>query len=750
MKIFLFLIYIFFATYLSAQTTSTEQDTLSARIAAQASLFPKEKIHLHIDRSAYMPGDTLWLKAYIVHALNHTPINISRYVYVELAGPTGETVERVKIRPDAHNLFHGYIPIPEEIPGGNYALLSYTRYMLAEEQQHIFKRGIHIAQINESKDTKKKAKHTTNNKNGKDHETTFHTLSQTQEQACGIHINDQQEKMQVVINRAKDMPQKDLFVVIHVRGNIIHAQWLPAGKKEIIEVDKSKYPPGVVQCLLLDKDYHVQSERLSFIPHRKAVVCHVKNDKSSYGKRERIQSTLSLTDANGNPIEGNLSIAITDHSIEVADTTNHILSTLLLSSELKEYIENPAFYLQKNNPEASKALDSLLMTQKWSRYRLPEIVKGSLVKPTMEPERFTSLSGRLKKKSGFNVYDKAEVSVRYLNGGFDKIIKTGNNGQFRVDSIEFADGMPIGIIGMRLPRIGENYGLNKTGVVIDEESFPIKDRRIQQALLPEEATKLPQELVYYAGLSHYYFKPITIKSPHIKTVLSQKEIAKLRFENVWQLMEHLGGKFSHPYIKTVPFDAGTFTAICRDKWMSRHKGLPLLIYMNNEYVSEQAGIFNYLSLSDISSLRLYYIDKNKDTGYGILPQVYSEYNKLPILKIYFYPGMEIDGLYQLSQIESKIKTYGKLDIQTDVYPSGGYQERTEFYSPQYGEGGDHDEFIPDFRSTLYWKADLQTDSLGKCGFSFYSADKVTTYKMVIEGMTKEGEMIYETREIKIK
>ena len=73
-----------------------------------------------------------------------------------------------------------------------------------------------------------------------------------------------------------------------------------------------------------------------------------------------------------------------------------------------------------------------------------------------------------------------------------------------------------------------------------------------------------------------------------------------------------------------------------------------------------------------------------------------------------------------------------------------------FYSPKYDKGNKDNALIPDFRSTLYWNPSLQTDSSGECDFLFYSADKATTYKVVIEGLTEEGEMVYETREFEIK
>lgn len=75
-------------------------------------------------------------------------------------------------------------------------------------------------------------------------------------------------------------------------------------------------------------------------------------------------------------------------------------------------------------------------------------------------------------------------------------------------------------------------------------------------------------------------------------------------------------------------------------------------------------------------------------------------------------------------------------------PLAGYQEPVAFYSPKYDKGNKDNALIPDFRSTLYWNPSLQTDSSGECDFLFYSADKATTYKVVIEGLTEEGEMVY--------
>jgi len=879
-------------------------DTITSRMAEQLNMYPKEKLHVHIDRSCYLPGDTLWFKAYMVNASSHIPIRLSRYVYVELVNPENETIDRVKIRPDEMNQFHGYISIPEDLPGGNYSLLAYTCYMLFEENQPVFKRDVCIALAsnwetahlkanilsphgeitgaqlqlwdNSQKQIPLKRVKAVCNKGkpvsaklydeGKielriqnekvtseacmridmtdirnnvfrqyaaistgteDYDVTFYPeggyllegtpcrtaykvldvsgnsiaatlqlmdeqgnvmatsetlhsgmgvftftpesgkryivqtsnkqgvkkvfeLPPVQSSAYGIVIKDHQEDMQISINSALHSPHEELLLLAHVRGKMICAQWLLSDKGDIITIAKDQYPSGIVQCLLLDKNYNVLSERLGFIPYRKAIMCKVRNDKDSYGKRELIHTNLSLVDVNGNPVKGNLSVSITDESMSVADTTHSILSTLLLSSELKGRIETPSFYLQTDNPEAEKALDLLLMIHGWKRYRLPEIIKGNFEKPAMEPERFTSLSGRLKDKIG-DGKSRYEVYVRNLEFGLNKTITPGPDGAFRLDSLEFAEGTPIGMIGQRFIRKGETYGRSKTEIILDkEQTYNISDRTVPQPVLSEMSSGIRRDIIYPAGMSNYFLKQVTVKSDALNKSLNSREIAKLKLKNVWELAEYLGIKFSYPFIDSLMQGRCHIGVTLWGSWKCLYKDMPLALIVNGYIPLLDPGIFNYLSLSDLCAIHLYSIGREKFLGLYSYAQSYEHHTSVAILELKLHSDVDVESLEYVNGIDKRIKGYGKLDIQTDVYPSGGYQEPVAFYSPKYDKGNKDNALIPDFRSTLYWNPSLQTDSSGECDFLFYSADKATTYKVVIEGLTEEGEMVYETREFEIK
>lgn len=141
MNRYLFLLAI--VTSLSAQDTLSP-DSVAARLWQQACLFPNEKIHLHTDRSLYIGGDTIWFRAYLVNAVDNRQETTSRYVHAELINPFGEVVTRVKIRQDADSLFYGYLPLDKDLPGGEYTVRSYTRYMENSGEEFFFRKPIRI------------------------------------------------------------------------------------------------------------------------------------------------------------------------------------------------------------------------------------------------------------------------------------------------------------------------------------------------------------------------------------------------------------------------------------------------------------------------------------------------------------------------------------------------------------------------------------------------------------------------------
>ena len=93
-KICILLILILFAAGVMkgyGQTEKFNKDSLTNRFVTQLSVFPQEKVYLHIDKGTYMAGDTLWFRSYIVDATLHSPLH-DKYIYVELVNPLDSIV----------------------------------------------------------------------------------------------------------------------------------------------------------------------------------------------------------------------------------------------------------------------------------------------------------------------------------------------------------------------------------------------------------------------------------------------------------------------------------------------------------------------------------------------------------------------------------------------------------------------------------------------------------------------------------
>ena len=122
---------------------------------------------------------------------------------------------------------------------------------------------------------------------------------------------------------------------------------------------------GVYQFALFDAAGTLYATRMFFVNNGMAAApVTVTTDKPSYGPFEQVKLRLQVHE------EGNhhLSLAVRDAADYGTGVTDDLRSYMLLSSELKGYIENPAYYFEADDEEHRMALDRLMLTQGWSRY----------------------------------------------------------------------------------------------------------------------------------------------------------------------------------------------------------------------------------------------------------------------------------------------------------------------------------------------------------------------------------------------
>lgn len=86
---------------------------------------------------------------------------------------------------------------------------------------------------------------------------------------------------------------------------------------------------------------------------------------------------------NGQPVPANLAMSVVDDKLwtYADDKQNHILSWILMDSELRGKIERPQFYFDKKEEKAVKSLDLLMLTNGYRYFELiPDVIKNQKYK----------------------------------------------------------------------------------------------------------------------------------------------------------------------------------------------------------------------------------------------------------------------------------------------------------------------------------------------------------------------------------
>src|SRR5690606_5158216 len=125
-------------------------------------------------------------------------------------------------------------------------------------------------------------------------------------------------------------------------------------------IERQGLPAGVIQLTLLDEQLRPVAERVIFnINPQDTLPLKLAADKATYKPREKVTMRLTAGTAGASLRVGSFSVAVTDlGKVTGRDSTDgNILSGLLLSPELKRYIEAPGYYFREMDAAKKQQLD---------------------------------------------------------------------------------------------------------------------------------------------------------------------------------------------------------------------------------------------------------------------------------------------------------------------------------------------------------------------------------------------------------
>ena len=181
---------------------------------------------------------------------------------------------------------------------------------------------------------------------------------------------------------------------------------------------KSAMTEGVNQIALINDRGEVVAERMVFVyPHSGIDTIGISGSAlSPCGKVVIEAQTRPRT---------TFSIAIRDYDHEVNGAQSDVATYLLLSSDLKGYIHNPAYYLESDDEEHRRATDLLMMVQGWRRYDIAQMMNDGELARKRYIEDGLQLLGRLRQvKKKYDVADVSLSATLYNEQGFSLSGKT--------------------------------------------------------------------------------------------------------------------------------------------------------------------------------------------------------------------------------------------------------------------------------------------------------------------------------------
>lgn len=514
------------------------------------------------------------------------------------------------------------------------------------------------------------------------------------------------------------------------------------------QISENELPTGISRFTVFDGEIPL-AERIIFANENKQMNVKITPVKKNYLPREKVIVNIETTDENNKPILANLAMSVVDDKLwtYADDKQNHIISWLLMDSELRGKIEKPQFYFDKKEEKAKKSLDLVMLTNGYRYFELtPEIIKNQKYKYL--PEKKNPIYGIVEDEKKNPV--KAEVylvissmikkQVTSEDGTF-YFSDLNGQGDYRLIAKSFQPKQEVKIRILSY-KLGVNPLSKKSPNNVNvEEIVKEATKETGKIKLGEDVKK--NEPVVYTPPSRSENRPNTsrirsktgsdtAKSQHIEEVVVlgySRMSVKAKSTSATVTVEN--NDFQNPNIASVL--SGKVAGLI----INTTNGLPGSPI--NVQIRGSASISNKTPLFVVDGVP---VENFKTT---INP---ADINSITVLKdaaaTSIYGSQGANGVVVINSFKNRI-SHIKFDITPKSYydlmviPRDSlvrYSYSRDFYYPVYQTT--NTSYRYDYRESIYWNPIIETDKNGKAQVEFYNSDANTAFRIMTEGISSSG------------
>ena len=589
-----------------------------------------------------------------------------------------------------------------------------------------------------------------------------------------VDLSDTDE-MLMRMDCTPELAGETLGVAITCRGELADFCTIETGTQPVDKtLSMEGVPEGVCRVYLFGRDGSIYASRSVYHHSSKlSPSIEVYADKDKYEPFEKVALTFNLKDGQGYPFRDRFCLSVRDTRSQGNILADDLRTSLLLSSDLRGFIEDPSWYFDSESPERDEALDLLMLVQGWERYDWQTMTGQKEFRERHRIEENLTLNGWVMNSSGKKPMDSIEVVAALMPT--DKTLsetysyKTDSSGYFGFDiGADFYDKARFSISAQP-----------KRKRLIGPDARIVFDRSLSPAIRAFQ----PQELVFTGLISAPGKKkkkkdattqeddPEMLISKDKGIVLPEVEIDEERMyidyftftaydvvkdveveldkgDYSTDLYGYLMDKGYNVFVETKPSEGGELLVelLINGFWP--------FFYVHDANTYKYSGVFEddplarlAIDSKDIKSILIYdrpmyvmdillqcplFMDspKYQDFIEGLLESGGGSAVTEAMLERKILVDIQIKEPYELST-RKEIFNINKRLTTVD-----GYSRPYAFYSPEYPNGP-----IPgdvDFRRTLYWNPNVVTDSTGTAQVEFYNNSYSTRFNISGAGITASG------------
>ncbi len=538
------------------------------------------------------------------------------------------------------------------------------------------------------------------------------------------------DKISIKINPGSDVETSNaptgLLGLIAQSGGVVYyaGKSKPGSKSFTTVLPKNRFPTGIVQFTLFSSTGEPLNERLVFIQNHDQLKLDVNTGKQNYATREKVKISLNAKDKDNQPVTGSFSVSVADETKVPVDEAgeNSIFSNLLLTSDLKGYIEQPGYYFAADDAKTKADLDVLMLTQGYHRFEWKQVMEDNFAPIPYAAEKTLQISGHVKTLGGKPV-PNGKVTLFTSQGGLFMLdTVTDNEGRFVFNKLIFRDSVRFLLQGRNAK--------NRKNLKVD-----VDNKAMQQVAKNNNG---PAFMVNFdGGLSPFLLNSKANYNEQVKygianrSILLTEVVIKDKREQPIKNSSNLNGPGNaDQVIKASDLALGGCANIAdclqgrllgvvfRDgmPYLTRSLNNPMQIIIDG--ITVTSDILTNINATDVENIEVL----------------------RSIMYTSIYGGKGSGGVLIIT-MKTGGANYGYKQYAPDIitFIPKGYSKVREFYSPQYDNPKTNAQ-IADLRSTIYWKPNIVTDKTGNATFEYFNADAKGTYRVVIEGIDADGNL----------